>query len=67
MQATWMLALATVHLGHLPTEMRYRGLAAYIEGTPATVAITPTGAEGNFDAMVVNADGIKTMQATVLS
>jgi len=67
MQATWMLALATDHLGHLPTEMHYRGLAAYIEGAPATVAMASTGEEGKYDAMVVNADGIKTMQATVLS
>jgi 3-methylfumaryl-CoA hydratase len=67
MQATWMLALATDHLGHLPTEMSYRGLAAYIEGTPATVAISSAEGEGVFDAMVVNNDGIKTMQATVLA
>jgi 3-methylfumaryl-CoA hydratase len=67
MQATWLLSLATAHLGHLPSFMSYRGTAAYIEGMSATVALV-SGSDAetssdHFTGMVITEAGVKTMDA----
>ena len=70
MQATWLLSLATSYLGHLPSEMSYRGTAAYIQGAAATVALASSPDQisdqipNQFRGMVVTAAGMKTMDAT---
>lgn len=69
-QATWLLSLATSYLGHLPSEMSYRGTAAYIQGAAATVALAsspdqmPNTSPNPFSGMVVTDAGMKTMDAT---
>ena len=70
MQATWLLSLATSYLGHLPSEMSYRGTAAYIQGAAATVALASSPDQisdqipNQFRGMVVTTAGMKTMDAT---
>lgn len=68
-QATWLLSLATAYLGHLPSELSYRGLATYIQGYSATVALISDNEQlgkssaNAFYGMVVTDAGIKTMDA----
>ena len=65
MQATWMMNLAATILGRIPSNVRYRGLAPLICGTPVRIEARNEG--DGIGLRVRRSDGIITAQALALS